>query len=119
MGFQALLGAEMPAFPGWEFIVPCFSLPMLGVGAVVGATVAYFFRASRFHAPTIAGAVGGVLGGWLAFVPFPMLFPDARNAPANGTILGTTVLGVSVGSSLLSGVVALWGKSQKPPSSGL
>ena len=123
MPVLSILGAgEMGGVAGAELVVPCFSLAMLLAGAVVGAGVAAFSGASRFLPIAVAGAVGGVIGGWLAFLPFlmlaPVLVPDARDLNP-GIVFGAVFLGVVVGSLVLSILAARWDNTRKPPSTGV
>ena len=110
MQLSELFAQEM-FVPGWGFLVPCLSVPMFVGGAVVGVAVALVAR-SRFFRTVIAGAVGGVIGGWLGF----LLFRDARHENA---VLGAMFIGAYVGSGILSVLVARRNKGTKPPSTGV
>ena len=105
-----LLAQEM-FVPGWGLLVPYLSLPMLFGGAVMGVAVAIYAR-SRFFPTVVAGAVGGVIGGWLAF----LLFRDARDANA---VLGAMFIGAYVGSGILSVLVVRRDKGTKRPPTGV
>ena len=106
-----LLAQEM-FVPGWGLLVPYLSLPMLFGGAVMGVAVAAYAGVSRIFNTVAGGAVGGVIGGWLAF----LLFRDARDANA---VLGAMFIGAYVGSGILSVPVARLNKGTKPPSTGV
>lgn len=110
----------MQQFPipiAWPVIGVCGSLAFSVIGAIVGLIVGALAE-DMPHAltiPSCAGAIGSVIGGWLALLAFFVLSPD----PRDNVGLGWSAMFVAaiVGSLILSTVAARWGKGRKPPSS--
>jgi hypothetical protein len=88
-----------PFAPSLFEVLLCTSPPLLLIGAIIGFYTASKTKTPRLW-PAIAGALGAVVGAWLAVVPLAMLSPNFPKTTRDfgwpalilGTVLGARIL---------------------------
>jgi hypothetical protein len=93
-------------------LVPCCSVPFLLIGGLVGAGVAKKSGVKNvLESPLVPfGGIGGVIGGWAAFLPIFILGPGKPEPDLALLYYLAMLFGAGLGSWLLSILVAYLAK---------